>query len=73
MMGSHRRLNQTDSFFKYSNYFLFLVDGRDSKRDNIDRMRIESRRKYLAKRKDDKIAELEADIVDDEYLFGDEM
>lgn len=35
----------------------------------VPHLRIESRRKYLEKRKDDKIAELEADIQDDEFLF----
>lgn len=50
----------------------FILEERTSRRD-VDRLRIESRRKYLAKRKEDKIAELEADIQDDEYLFGDEM
>ncbi|XP_050423506.1 pre-mRNA-splicing factor ATP-dependent RNA helicase DHX16 isoform X2 [Adelges cooleyi] len=35
----------------------------------IPRLRIESRRKYLEKRKEDKVTELEADILDDEYLF----
>lgn len=35
----------------------------------IPKLRVESRRKYLEKRKEDKVAELEADIVDDEYLF----
>ena len=35
----------------------------------IDRLRIESRRQYLKKREDDKLLELEADIMDDEYLF----
>lgn len=39
----------------------------------IPRLRVESRRKYLEKRKEDKVAELEADILDDEYLFEDEM
>ncbi|KAF6215585.1 hypothetical protein GE061_010341 [Apolygus lucorum] len=38
----------------------------------IPRLRIESRRKYLEKRKDDKVQELEADILDDEYLFQEE-
>lgn len=32
-------------------------------------LRMQSRRAYLEKRKEDKIAELEADIADDEYLF----
>ena len=35
----------------------------------LPRLRVESRRKYLAKRKDDKLRELEGDIIDDEYLF----
>ncbi|CAG9770467.1 unnamed protein product [Ceutorhynchus assimilis] len=35
----------------------------------VPKLRVESRRKYLEKRKDDKLQELEADIVDDEYLF----
>lgn len=38
----------------------------------IPRLRVESRRKYLEKRKEDKVQELEADIIDDEYLFQDE-
>lgn len=38
----------------------------------IPRLRVESRRKYLEKRKDDKVAELEADILDDEYLFNEQ-
>ncbi|KAK6619241.1 putative pre-mRNA-splicing factor ATP-dependent RNA helicase mog-4 [Polyplax serrata] len=47
--------------------------GRSVNNVDIERLRIESRRKYLAKRKDDKIAELEADIIDDEYLFQDDV
>jgi len=35
----------------------------------IPRLRIESRRKYLEMRKKDKMIELEANILDDEYLF----
>lgn len=35
----------------------------------VPKLRVQSRRDYLAKRKDDKVAELEADILDDEYLF----
>lgn len=43
-------------------------------RDKIlPQLRIQSRRKYLEKRKDDKVAELEADIADDEYLFDDNV
>lgn len=37
----------------------------------IPKLRIKSRRDYLEKRKEDKVAELEADIHDDEYLFED--
>lgn len=45
----------------------------DTKEKLVPKLRIESRRKYLEKRKDDKVAELEADIIDDEYLFEEEM
>lgn len=39
-------------------------------RDKImPHLRVQSRRAYLEKRKEDKVAELEADIQDDEYLF----
>uniref|UniRef100_A0A182NIR5 RNA helicase n=1 Tax=Anopheles dirus TaxID=7168 RepID=A0A182NIR5_9DIPT len=37
----------------------------------LPKLREASRRKYLEKRKEDKVAELEADIRDDEYLFPD--
>lgn len=36
-------------------------------------LRVQSRRFYLEKRKEDKVAELEADILDDEYLFEDNV
>lgn len=39
----------------------------------LPHLRVESRRKYLVKRKDDKLKELEADIQDDEYLFDEEV
>lgn len=43
-------------------------------RDSIlPQLRIQSRRKYLEKRKEDKVAELEADILDDEYLFDEKV
>jgi len=45
----------------------------DSKEKLIPKLRIESRRKYLEKRKEDKVVELEADIIDDEYLFDEEV
>ncbi|GIY30037.1 pre-mRNA-splicing factor ATP-dependent RNA helicase DHX16 [Caerostris darwini] len=37
----------------------------------VPKLRVESRRDYLAKRKEDKLIELEGDIQDDEYLFSD--
>ena len=45
----------------------------ESKEKLVPKLRIESRRKYLEKRKEDKVAELEADILDDEYLFDEEV
>lgn len=41
----------------------------DDRERLVPKLRVQSRRDYLAKRKDDKVAELEADILDDEYLF----
>lgn len=37
----------------------------------LPRLRVESRRKYLEKRKEDKLVELEADIQDEQFLFSD--
>ncbi|CAG9798071.1 unnamed protein product [Chironomus riparius] len=46
------------------------LDSKD--RDTlVPKLREQSRREYLKKRKDDKVDELEADIIDDEYLFED--
>ncbi|EFN74342.1 Putative pre-mRNA-splicing factor ATP-dependent RNA helicase DHX16 [Camponotus floridanus] len=45
----------------------------DAKEKLVPKLRVESRRKYLEKRKEDKVAELEADILDDEYLFEEEV
>lgn len=39
----------------------------------VPNLRVQSRRTYLEKRKEDKVTELEADIADDEYLFNDEV
>lgn len=41
----------------------------DDREKLLPKLRVQSRRDYLAKRKEDKVAELEADILDDEYLF----
>jgi pre-mRNA-splicing factor ATP-dependent RNA helicase DHX16 len=38
----------------------------------VPTLRVKSRRDYLAKRKEDKISELEADIRDDENLFNED-
>lgn len=45
----------------------------ESRDEILPQLRIQSRRKYLEKRKDDKVSELEADILDDEYLFEDKV
>lgn len=45
----------------------------NSREKLVPKLRVESRRKYLEKRKEDKVAELEADIIDDEFLFEDQM
>ncbi|XP_054712032.1 pre-mRNA-splicing factor ATP-dependent RNA helicase DHX16-like [Uloborus diversus] len=37
----------------------------------VPKLRVESRREYLSKRKEDKLLELEGDIQDEEYLFSD--
>ncbi|GBP12389.1 Pre-mRNA-splicing factor ATP-dependent RNA helicase DHX16 [Eumeta japonica] len=39
----------------------------------LPKLRVQSRRKYLEKRKEDKVTELAADIADDEYLFDDSI
>jgi pre-mRNA-splicing factor ATP-dependent RNA helicase DHX16 len=39
----------------------------------IPDLRKESRRKYLTKRKDDKLIELKDDIADDEFLFEEDQ
>ncbi|KPJ06495.1 hypothetical protein RR48_14234 [Papilio machaon] len=39
----------------------------------LPKLRVQSRRKYLEKRKEDKVLELEADIADDEYLFDESV
>jgi pre-mRNA-splicing factor ATP-dependent RNA helicase DHX16 len=44
----------------------------DEKDKVIDKLRYESRKSYLAKRKEDKRMELEAQVQDDETLFGKE-
>lgn len=43
----------------------------EDRKKMVPKLRIESRRTYLEKRKEDKLQELEGDIVDDDYLFHD--
>ncbi|OQV17529.1 putative pre-mRNA-splicing factor ATP-dependent RNA helicase DHX16 [Hypsibius exemplaris] len=50
---------------------LKLDQEKDRKRI-VEEARKESRRLYLPKRQEDKITELEQDIIDEEYLFGEE-
>lgn len=38
----------------------------------LPKLRVESRRLYLEKRKEDKLVELEQDIQDEEFLFADQ-
>lgn len=45
----------------------------DDREKIMPNLRVQSRRVYLEKRKEDKVAELEADILDDEYLFDDHV
>ena len=40
---------------------------------NFSDLRKESRRKYLSKRKDDKLNELKDDLMDDEFLFDEDQ
>ncbi|CAK9295337.1 unnamed protein product [Gordionus sp. m RMFG-2023] len=41
----------------------------EEKKTKLPKLRIESRRKYLEKREKEKVLELEADLVDEQYLF----
>ncbi|XP_013133761.1 PREDICTED: putative pre-mRNA-splicing factor ATP-dependent RNA helicase DHX16 [Papilio polytes] len=45
----------------------------DDRNKILPKLRVQSRRKYLEKRKEDKVLELEADIADDEYLFDESV
>ncbi|XP_033220359.1 pre-mRNA-splicing factor ATP-dependent RNA helicase DHX16 [Belonocnema kinseyi] len=49
-----------------------LIDS-EARDKLIPKLRVESRRLYLEKRKEDKVQELEADVHDDEYLFDDSV
>lgn len=45
----------------------------DDKAELMEKLRYESRKDYLSKRKEDKTYELEAIVRDDEVLFGNEL
>jgi pre-mRNA-splicing factor ATP-dependent RNA helicase DHX16 len=45
----------------------------ESREKLVPDLRKESRRKYLTKRKDDKLNELKDDIMDDEFLFDEDQ
>ncbi|KAK6026737.1 helicase protein, partial [Ostertagia ostertagi] len=49
-----------------------IPDNKDKEAYSIDKLREESRRQYLAKRKDDKLDELRKVVQDDEMLFANE-
>ena len=85
MVGFTRNNHQIILKPELNNFFFNYVDKKSYeeaakrlKLEHVDREKIipklreESRRKYLEKRKEDKITELEADIVDDEYLFNED-
>uniref|UniRef100_T1JFW1 Uncharacterized protein n=1 Tax=Strigamia maritima TaxID=126957 RepID=T1JFW1_STRMM len=44
--------------------------GVEDRKKIIPKLRVESRRKYLIKRKEDKLVELECDIQDEDYFFS---
>ncbi|TRY67582.1 hypothetical protein TCAL_05513 [Tigriopus californicus] len=46
-----------------------LQQEAQNRQEIIPNLRVESRRKYLAKRKEDKLLELQDDIQDDQFLF----
>jgi len=50
-----------------------LAQEAEDREKMLPELRKESRRTYLGKRKEDKIQELEADILDDEFLFDESM
>ncbi|KAE9420772.1 hypothetical protein Angca_003961 [Angiostrongylus cantonensis] len=49
-----------------------IPDNKDKESISIEKLREESRRQYLAKRKDDKLDELRNVVMDDESLFANE-
>lgn len=78
-MFSYKRRKNNYNLFQKSDRKGYEEAAKRLKLENEDRdkilphLRVQSRRKYLEKRKEDKVAELEADIIDDEYLFDEKM
>lgn len=64
-----KKVAETSSKKSYEEAAKRLKLEADDRDKIIPKLRVQSRRKYLVKRKDDKVVELEADIADDEYLF----
>lgn len=48
---------------------LIIKEDAASQEKHVSKLRTESRRKYLEKRKEDKVSELEQDIIDEKNLF----
>lgn len=67
--GKTRKLVESSEKKGYAEAAKRLKLESEDRQKVLPHLRIQSRRKYLEKRKDDKVAELEADIMDDEYLF----
>ncbi|XP_058825732.1 pre-mRNA-splicing factor ATP-dependent RNA helicase DHX16 [Topomyia yanbarensis] len=67
--GRTRKVVESTSRKAYEEAAKRLKLEADDRDKLLPKLRIQSRRQYLEKRKDDKVAELEADILDDEYLF----
>ncbi|XP_055684483.1 pre-mRNA-splicing factor ATP-dependent RNA helicase DHX16 [Lutzomyia longipalpis] len=68
-----RRVLETSSKRAYEEAAKRLKMEVEDRDKMLPQLRVASRRKYLEKRKEDKVAELEADIIDDEYLFEDSV
>lgn len=68
-----RNITQVSDKRAYEEGVKRLKVEKEGREKIVPMLRIQSRRKYLEKRKDDKITELEEDIADDEYLFEKEM
>ncbi|CAG9839038.1 unnamed protein product [Diabrotica balteata] len=68
-----RNIAQTSDKRAYEEAAKRLKLDNAEKEKLIPMLRVASRRKYLEKRKEDKLQELEADIADDEYLFEEDV